>query len=459
MTMWRPELGKSRGPRYRLIAEALARDLASGKLSPGVRLPTHRELADTLGVTVGTVTRAYAEAGRRGLVTGEVGRGTFARRAEPSAASAGGSSLIEMSLNHPPRSGEATREHLARALRELAQNPGSARLLDYPPEGGAEAHRAAGARWVAQSGLRVSPEQVLVTSGSQHGLTAVFTALLRPGDLILTEALTYPGMKALASLLGLRLQGLPLDEHGLRPDTFEAACRGGLAKALYCVPTLHNPTTAIMPVERRREIARIAQAHGVLIVEDDVHGPLVEPTPVALASFAPEISFHLAGTAKTLAPGLRIGFLVAPTPRVPRLAASIRATTWMAAPLLAELVARWIEDGTAQVLLERHRAEAEARQALAQRRLGHVTHQTHPRAYHLWLTLPEPWRSDSFTEEARRRGVAVTPSPTFVVGRGTAPAAVRLCLGAARDRTELQAGLDVLADILDGPADAALTIV
>jgi DNA-binding transcriptional MocR family regulator len=461
--MWLPDLSRSSVPRYQAIAEALAADMASGRLAAGSRLPTHRDLAEALGVTVGTVTRAYAEAARRGLVSGEVGRGTFVRRAAGDVAARAleeaPAGLIELATNHPPRTSEVTREQLARTLRELGQSPDTGRLLDYPPDGGAEGHRAAGARWVEQVGLRVKADQVLLTSGSQHALTTVFTALLRPGDTLLTEALTYPGMKALAALLGLKLQPLPIDAEGLLPEAFEAACRAGAAKALYVVPTLHNPTTSVMPVARRREIARIAEAHGVLVLEDDVHGPLVEPIPPALSSFLPELGFYLAGTAKTLAPGLRIGFLVAPPQRVPRLSASIRATTWMPAPLLAELTARWIDDGTAAATLRAHRAEAEARQTIAARVLDGHELETHPRAFHLWLHLPEPWRSDTFVDEARRRGVAVSPSQAFVVGRGSVPAAVRLCLGAPRDRAQLEVGLGILADILDGPADTAMSIV
>src|SRR5205814_2273898 len=160
MTSWAPEIRQRKGPRYLAIAEALAEDAGAGRLRPGARLPTHRELADHLGLTVGTVTRAYAEAARRNLISGEVGRGTV-----------------------------------------------------------------------------------------QHGMTAVLAALLGPGDLVLTEALTYPGMKNLAGLLSLRLEGVVLDEQGMRPDALAAACRARVAKAVYCVPTLQNPTTSVMSEE------------------------------------------------------------------------------------------------------------------------------------------------------------------------------------------------------------------
>lgn len=290
-------------------------------------------------------------------------------------------------------------------------------------------------------------------------MTAVLSGLLRPGDLVVTESLTYPGMKALAGLLHLRLQGIAMDEHGLRPDAFRAACRRGSVKALYCVPTLHNPTTAVMPEARRREVVAIARQNDVLIVEDDVHGPLIVDRPPLLAALAPDITIHVSGTAKTLAPGLRIGYILAPQSLVPRLATAIRTTTWMAAPLLAEVASVWIRDGTADRILAGNRKESAARHGLAVSVLGRFQIQAHPAAHHIWLQLPESRRSETFAEQARRAGVAVTPAQAFVVGGGAAPRAVRVCLGVARDLTQLEKGLRILAGVLDGRPDDGLLVV
>ncbi len=407
-----------------------------------------------MGVTVGTVTRAYGEAARRGLVSGEVGRGTFLRGSpvEPQPA-ANVSGAVDLSINHPPPGGIETKQLVAETLTAIAARPDLDKLLVYPPDGGLPEHRAAGAAWIASAGLPASAETVVVSSGIQHGLTAVLAALLAPGDLLVSEALTYPGMKALAALLHLRLQGLAMDEQGLRPDAFESACRAGAVKALYCVPTLHNPTTAVMPEARRREIAALARAHGVTLIEDDVHGPLHPSPPAPLSAFAPELSFYLRGTGKCLLPGLRIGFILAPPARVARLCAAVRTTTWMAAPLMAEVVATWIRNGMAERVVARQRVEAAARQTLAARLLAGQRISAQAQGYHLWLHLPEPWRSDSFTEQAARRGVRVTASQTFLIGRGHPPPAVRVCLGAARDQAHLERALGVLADLLDGPPD------
>jgi DNA-binding transcriptional MocR family regulator len=461
MTIWHPHLEGRKGPRYRAIAEALAEDLVAGALPQGSRLPTHRDLADRLGVTVGTVSRAYAEAARRGLVSGEVGRGTFVRGSAAEAAdddAAGG--LVDLSQNHPPE--PPTRPHrtaLVSALAVLTARADAGRLLDYPAAGGNAADREAGAAWIARAGVEASPDEVVVCTGSQHGITVVLATLLEPGDLLLSESLTYAGLKAVAGLLHLRLQGLPLDEHGVRPEAFADACRAGGVKALYLIPTLHNPTTAVMPETRRREIVAIARAHGVALVEDDVHGLLPRERPLPVSSLAPERSYYLTSTSKTLAPGLRIAYVRAPRPMVPRLVTNLRATTWAVAPLTAAVASAWIRDGTADALLAARRAEARERQALARAALAGADLATHPEAYYLWLRLPEPWRAESFTAEARARGVLVTPAEAFAVGRGLAPHAVRLCLGAARSRETLARGLAAVAELLRGAGAAGPAVV
>jgi DNA-binding transcriptional MocR family regulator len=462
MTIWSPEFKRGASPRYLAIAQALADDIAAGRLRAGARLPTHRDLADRLGVTIGTVSRAYAEAAHRGLVTGEVGRGTFVR-ALPSerwiSAPGAPTTLIDLSVNHPPNTDAEERDVFSRSVTALARRPDFGRLLDYPPDGGAPAHRAAAAAWISRAGVKASPDDVLISTGSQHSMTAIFISLLRPGDVVLTESLTYPGMKALASLLHLRLQGLSMDGDGLRPDALASACRTGTPRALYCVPTLHNPTTAVMTEARRREIAAIARAQGLIVVEDDVHGRLHEGAPPPIATFAPDVTCYLTGTAKSIAPGLRIGYMLMPPPLRPRVAEAIRATTWMAPPLMAEIVSLWITDGTADQIVRRKREEAAARQKIAASILGSYQYQSQPTSYQLWLTLPEPWISETFADESRCRGVAVTPAQTFLVGRNTTTHAVRVCLGAPSSRDTLASGLRILAGLLEEAPRAGMAIV
>jgi DNA-binding transcriptional MocR family regulator len=412
-------------------------------------------------VTVGTVSRAYADAARRGLVSGEVGRGTFVRGTEGAREGKGRKEgPVDLGQNHPPDPPDKPqRAALLAALGSVTMRRDAGHLLDYPAAGGNAADREAGASWIGRAGVPASADDVLVCTGSQHGLTVVLATLLQPGDLLLAESLTYAGLKAVAGLLHLRLRALAIDAQGLRPDALEDSCRQGGARALYLIPTHHNPTTAVMPEGRRHEIVAVARAHGLALVEDDVHGLLPEDRPPPVAALAPERSYYLTSTSKTLAPGLRIAYVAAPSAMVSRLAASLRATTWAVAPLTAAVASEWIRDGTADALLDARRSEARERQAIAARRLAGADLQTQPEAYYLWLRLPAPWRAGAFAAEARARGVLVTPAEAFAVGREPAPHAVRLCLGAARTREALARGLDVVAGLLRAEDAAGSAVV
>jgi DNA-binding transcriptional MocR family regulator len=454
-TEWKPDLTTAgEGPIYLALAEALERDVRTGVLQRGARLPTHRDLARALGVTVGTVTRAYAEAARMGLVGGEVGRGTFVRSGDDVDYLLRDDSFdgwINLSHNLPLTSG--LDESLRPALEELVRRGDLVDLLSYQVHGGSLEHRRAGAQWLSRQGCEVRPEQVLVTGGAQHGMAVVFSTICNPGEVVLTEALTYPGMKALANLLHLRLYPVAMDEFGLRPDAFEAAARATGAKVLYCMPTLHNPTCAILPAERREKIAEIARARGMAIVEDDSYGFLPPSRPRPLCTYAPEISFYLTSASKSMTPGLRIGFLAAPPDTLERLTSSLWAITYMASPFMAEVAALCIRNGSAERMVEAKRREARARQELAASILKETTSLSDPHGFHLWLQLPDPWRSEDFASQARQRRVLVTPAEAFVVGRAPAPHAVRVCLGAVASREKLASGLEQLALILrEAPA-------
>jgi DNA-binding transcriptional MocR family regulator len=303
----------------------------------------------------------------------------------------------------------------------------------------------------------VPPERVIITSGAQHGAATVLASLAKPGDLILTEHVTYTGMKAIASLLHLQLRGLPLDGHGLIPEAFEAACREQAPRALYCMPTLHNPTARTMPLGRRQALAEIAARYDVALIEDDVYGFLPDEPLPPLTAIAPANSYYITSTSKSMAPGLRVGYVVAPESRVDRVAGVIRASTWLIAPLLAELASEWIERGEAEAMVVWKREETTARRAAALRILGRWLPDTPPRSFHLWLPLPEPWRTEEFVAQARARQVVVSPSEEFVVGRESAPHAVRVCLGATASRARLEEGLSRLADLLNDGPEPSLT--
>jgi len=463
MTIWQPDLDRFPGPRYRAIAEALAADLREGRLKAGDRLPTHRDLAWHLKVTVGTVSRAYAEAERRGLIDGEVGRGTFIREPVPAIATSPApvgrsgteSAVINLGQGHPVPGGEAAL--LGEALRDLAATADLEDLLRYQQHNGRAADRSAAADWLSAGGVPAEPERIIITAGAQHSVSTILSALTTPGDTIATEAMTYPGFKAAAQLRHLRVEGIAVDEEGLLPDAFAAACRATPIRLLYCSPNLCNPLAGVLSLERRLAIVEIARRHDVLLVEDDVYGFLIDRPP-SLVELAPERVLHVTSLSKSFAPGLRVGFILAPADRLDRLMLGVRASVWMAPPLMVELVTRWIQSGVAARLADEKRREAMRRLELARQAFGNAC--TIPASsYHFWLPLPESWRAGEFAGEALRRGVAVSAGSAFSVNRTPPLNGVRVCISPPETAGEVERGLKILAGLLAEEPDPMLSIV
>jgi DNA-binding transcriptional MocR family regulator len=459
MATWRPTLSNREQPLYLAIANSIADDISTGKLAEGQRLPPQRDLADELKVALTTVTRAYTEAERRGLLSGEVGRGTFVRRREtfgvrPRAEA----TAIDLTANNLPPF--ALRQEIFDSMSRILASGQAASVFEYQPNHGNPRHRDAGAALLRSFGVSASPDALLVTSGAQHAMAVVFSAITHPGDTVLTGELTYSGMKSLANFLHIRLRGLAMDAEGIRPDALEAACATTDAKALYCMPTLQNPTAAVMSERRRREIVAVAASYRLTIVEDDSYGFLL-PRQCALWSLAehPARVYYLTGTSKSLAPGLRVGFLLSPPDMVDRLAASVSSTTLMAPSAMAEVVSQWIEDGTAARVMDWKREELRARQTLASTSFAGLDYRAHSASPHGWLMVPEPWNVGDFVAQARMRGVAVSPAEDFIVGRSTSTHAVRLCLGPVEDRSRLQRALRTLAEILERPPTPCRALV
>lgn len=432
MTIWAPALPDSDAPIYVRVADALERDVRTGTLITGSRLPTHRDLARNLGITPVTVTRAYAEAARRGLVEASTGRGTYVRAARREPLPTTDVDLATNVINIPlPVPSPAL---LRRAAETLDAN--------YSHGPGSERHRAAGAAWI---GRHTDPAQVIVTAGTQHAIFVAFSATMRAGDTLFTDSVTYHGAKAAAALLGLKLAPLPMDRYGLLPDALARACRARTAKVLYTIPSLHNPTGIVMPEKRRRELAAVAEKFGITIIEDDVSGFLLEKTPPAIATFAPERTLFVTGLGKSLASGMRLGYVAVPEPLLARAQSVFAASVLFTSPLLAEIATTWIEDGTAARIVARKRAEAALRNRVARRILGDRA-KSDPRSAHLWIELPRRWHPDAFAEAARRRRVRVASATSFAVGADV-PRAVRLSIGAPPSVAELETALNVIMGI------------
>ena len=455
---WCPTVRKADGPLYLAITDALSADIMSGKLAAGDRLPPQRALAEALKIDFTTVSRAYAEAGKRGLVEGKVGQGTYVRNKHAAARQPVPSGLVDMSMNLPPRFDDAGLvSRMWEGIRGLESSDGIDLLMRYQAAGGARRDREAGALWLSSRLDGVTADRVLICPGAQGALLALIGLLAAPGETILAEALTYPGIRSVAAHLRVNLAAVAMDQEGIIPQSFEDACLKTKPKALYCTPTIQNPTTSTLSMARRQAIVDIARRYQVPIIEDDAYGALPLARLPPLASLAPELVYHIAGLAKCVAPALRIAYLVAPEgSATPQLNSAIRATASMASPLAAAIASRWIEDGTAEAVISAIRNETGARQAIAARILPAENVSTDPQGFHVWLRLTPPWTRAEFSSRLRSEGISVVASDAFALG--SAPEAVRLGLGAPESREELAKSLQVVAGLL-GQSPVAFAMV
>ncbi len=428
--------------RYKSLVDVFAADIRSGRLPPGTRLPTHRQLAASHGLALATASRVYAELEAMGLVSGETGRGTFVRETalpsglgidQPDVALG----MVDLNFNYPSSPGQA--EQLRTALRQLALSGDLESLLRYHPHAGRLHERAAVARHLGARGLHVSAEQVLIVSGAQHGLTVILMAFLQPGDVIAADALTYPGFKVLAQALHLEVVPIPLTDQGPDLDALQQLCRSRPVRAVYSMPTLHNPMGWVMAVDQREQLVSIARQHDLLIIEDAAYAYLAEKAPPPLAELAPERTLYVSGLSKSVAAGLRVGFVAAPVQRVAALERTIRATTWNTPGVLTAIATAWIEDGTVARLEAQKRKDAQARQAMADGLLAGLRTVRHPSSYFLWLPLPEEARADQIAMALMREQISVSTAQPFATSVQV-PHAIRLALGSV-DMETLRAAL------------------
>nr|WP_307437205.1 PLP-dependent aminotransferase family protein [Labrys monachus] len=430
---WRPVLPRRKGAtKHRLLTDRIIADIDAGVLRPGVRMPTHRDLAHDLGVSVQTVSLSYKEAERRGYLRGEVGRGTFVRervteRADRFMLDREAGQAADLSIVRAVYT-EAHERASRHAMARLGEADNSVFMRPCRPIAGLDRHRAAGQAWLRRLGVDAEMDRILITNGAAHGLFLAVAAVVHPGEVVLTESLTDHGIIGLATVLGFTLRSLPTDAEGILPPAFEAACAAGDVKALVLIPSFGNPTSHVAGTQRRRAIADIAARHGVFVIEDEVYKPLLEEDLPSITQMLPDLGFFVTSMTKTVMTGLRVGYLVVPPTYSIRVASIMRVTSWSATNLPAEIASLWIEDGTADALVRVQRQEARARQAIVAQKLGDLVAATHPLSLCAWLAVPRRWTEEGLVRALAQRGIAVTPSDPFIAGE-TVASGIRICLG------------------------------
>lgn len=461
-----PYLSKE-GPKYLDIAQALAEAIRQGELPPGTRLPPHRQLAEALGVSVQTVSRAYAQAEKMSLVQARVGSGTwvnalddareseYLRSPEPRLENP----LIDLSIAHPvcpPLHHRRFRE----ALVELAERAHPDVLGANRPIAGLPHQRERANDWLLDR-LKVpgGVEERILCNGAAHGLMLAIATVVQHGDLVLTEALTDHGLIALSRTLGFQLRGVAIDAEGVVPEALEAACRRFRPRAVCLTPTQLNPTGATMSEARRDAVAEVLARHQVWLIEDDVHALLEPPGLTPLCARLPRQGFHVTSLTKVTLPGLRAGYLSVPRQQVHHTLPRLRATSWMATPLTFELADLWLADGTLETLALEQREMLAERQRLAATIFAGHPFQSRPSSLHLWLSLPQAWRAEELQQQAEQEGLSITTAVPFMVEQTPPPRRVRLSLGAEQDIDRLRDGLTRLATLLEDTPPPMMQIV
>ncbi|HHJ4374662.1 TPA: PLP-dependent aminotransferase family protein [Klebsiella variicola] len=417
--------------RYKAVVDRYAQAIRSGQLPAGSRLPTHRTLAAGERLSLATATRIYRELEEMGLVSGETGRGTFVR--DLSLPPGHGvdqqvvaADVVDLNFNYPslPEQGDALRE----ALRQLAMAGDIDSHLRYQPHAGRLAEREIIARHLTCQHFTPDAENVLIVNGAQHGLAVTVMGLLRPGDVVAVDALTYSGFKVLAALYHLELAAIPCRPEGPDLQALHTLCQQRRVRAVYTMPTLHNPLGWVLNTGQRQALADLARQHDLLIIEDAAYARLVSRPPPPVISYAPERTVYVTGFSKNIATGLRVGVVISPPRYRPEIERAIRATTWNTPTLISSLICAWIEDGTVARFEMQKRQDARQRQQVAREVLCGLPVVSHPDSYFVWLPLGEESRADRLSNALMERRISVSTAEPFCVS-ATIPQALRIALG------------------------------
>jgi DNA-binding transcriptional MocR family regulator len=419
-----------RKPKYMKLADMIAKTIHEGSLAPGSKMPTHRAFAEKCDIAIATATRVYGELERRGVIIGEAGRGTFVREVGVPLTlgvhQTASSDQIDLVFNMPcgPEDGDLLRQ----GLRRLATSGDLEALLRYQPHNGRPHERRIIADYLSASLGPVDPDRLLITSGGQHGLAITALGLLQHGDVVATDALTYPGFKSVAAMH--RLDLTPINGiHGVMdPNDLDKRCQSHKVRAVYLMPTVQNPLGSVMDGPTRDRIVDVARKHNLMIIEDAAYAFLEPNPPPPFIQLAPERTVYIGGFSKSLATGLRLGFVVAPNECVEKLIEAIRATTWNAPALVSSLVTGWIENGALARSEQNRRIDGAKRQKICQTALDGLPIIAHPNAGFAWLPLQEGNRAAPLITRLKSEGISISGAEAFAT-TAAVPQALRLAFG------------------------------
>ena len=439
---WLPELRDSGQPKYIDLATSIGEDISSGRLQPGDRLPPQRKVAKAMGLDISLIARAYSEAIRRGYVESHVGRGTFVL--EPAADQRGPDPRRTLEedprMNMPPEIEDpALIKRMQSGFENVASNIVS--LLRYQSATGGSKDREISLDWMQSKGHLVSADNLTVTPGAHAAIHAALTVIANPGSVVLCEPVTYPGIRAIASRLLLRLVPLEEDGKGITPSSLEKAATEHPDAVLYLNPTLRNPTTHTIPADRRAEIAVVLRSKSIPLIEDDAYGLIAKDVPRPISDQVPELAWHILGVSKAFGAGLRLAYAKAPDrEKLSDFVQIIRTISVMTSPLNLALLSTWIEEGTADAILAEISNSARRRQDIASGVLNEFDFEAKDEAFNIWLKAPDGLSRAEILTRVAGGPLAIVPSDMFTV-TGSPEERLRVCLGGPLSENALEQGL------------------
>ncbi|MDF2885348.1 MAG: transcriptional regulator, GntR family with aminotransferase domain containing protein [Clostridiaceae bacterium] len=446
---WKPNISNKNGPLYKVLANLLEQDIKNGVLKPGDKLPPQRELADFLDVNLSTISRTFKLCLQKGLISGEVGRGTYIS-SDVNVNSTllnpiDTKNLIEMGATYPPYT---QNKYVIKFIENMLHRPGADKFLEYASPCGTPTQKNSGIKWLKKLNLNVSEENILLSSGGQNALCAILSSLFQSGDRIGTDPLIYSGLKTLAKMLGIQLVPITQKMNEMSPVALKNYCKNTELKGIYLIPDYQNPTTHTMSLKTREEIAEIAKEYNLIIIEDGINGLLSENHIIPIAALLPNQTIYISSISKTLCAGLRISFIASPLIYKKTLESALYNINMMVSPFNAEIVHKLINSSLGDKIIRKHREMVIKRSNLTDNILNDFNIFGDKYCYFRWLILPEGWNGKNFEICAKNAGVQVYCAERFAIGNAEVPSAIRISITAPKDLKELKKGLKIIKTML-----------
>lgn len=447
---WKPNINNKKGPLYKVLADLLEEDIRNGVLKPGDKLPPQRELADFLDVNLSTISRTFKLCEQKGLISGETGRGTYISSdvninttlLNP----ANAKNLIEMGATYPPYE---QNKYVIKFIEDMLRKPNVHKFLEYSSPCGTFAQRSSGVKWLKNLNLNFTEENILLACGGQNALCAVLSSLFQAGDRIGTDPLVYSGLKTLAKMLGIQLVPIMQEMNEMSSVALKNYCKNNELKGIYIIPDYQNPTTHLMSLKTRKELAEVAKDYNLIIIEDGINSMLSENHIIPIAALAPEQTIYISSISKVLCAGLRVSYIATPSIYKKTLESALYNINMMVSPFNAEIINQLINSPIGDKIIKERREMVIKRNTLTAAILNNFDIWGNKYCNFIWLLLPEGWNGKNFEICAKNAGVQVYCAERFAIGNASVPAAVRISITAPKGLAELERGLNIIKSILE----------